>query len=196
MHNCLKSLRLKFRNLPMMVLDEVALWLVVDVDDTDDDEVTLWLVDVDDTDDDEVVLWLVVDADDRDDDELYELLDEEEDETALEELVELVVDVEEAARVVEDPVEEIELLLEVEGTVFVVVEALVESELLTDDVDEATVERAEVELETTAAAWYMFNRLRPPQYSSALAAQTMLQPSTLGTELVWFTEPALITLPQ
>ena len=104
-------------------------------------------------------------------------------------------------RVVEELVEETWMLLEVEGIVFVVVEALVKtfderSELLTGDVEEGVTEMAEEELETIAAAWYMFKRLRPPQYSLALAAQMMLQPSTLGTELVWFTEPALITLPQ
>jgi hypothetical protein len=68
-------------------------------------------------------------------------------------------------------------------------------ELLFDDVDEA-VERSDNEVDTIGAAWYIFRRDLPPQYSLALAAHTMLQPLTLGTELVWFTEPAFITFPQ
>jgi hypothetical protein len=52
------------------------------------------------------------------------------------------------------------------------------------------------EVKAFGAAWYMFKRDLPPQYSRGLSLQTMLQLFTLGTLLVWLTDPALITLPQ
>ena len=70
---------------------------------------------------------------------------------------------------------------------------LLEVDTVIDDDTETVLEE---ELGTTGTAWYIFKRVRPPQYSVVLAAQTILQPLTDGTELVSLTEPAFITLPQ
>lgn len=48
----------------------------------------------------------------------------------------------------------------------------------------------------TAAFWYMFKRLGPPQYSVALPEQTMLHVVTAGESPATSVEPVLMTLPQ
>ena len=48
----------------------------------------------------------------------------------------------------------------------------------------------------TAAFWYMFKRLGPPQYSEALPEQIMLHVVSAGESPATSTEPVLMTLPQ
>lgn len=64
------------------------------------------------------------------------------------------------------------------------------------ELEDTVLLRTEDELDDTAATWYMFNLFDPPQYSLALFLQTREQPETLGTLLVWLTDPVLIVLPQ
>lgn len=83
---------------------------------------------------------------------------------------------------------------------------LLDKTLLDDEtLDEVKVERLDEEVVLLIRAdeelvelsfWYMFNLFEPPQYSPTLFLQIKLQPLTLGTELVWLTDPVLITLPQ
>lgn len=116
------------------------------------------------------------------------------------ELVCVHFDVEDINRLLEYCAEETSLLLELFETELLVDEGLstdIEdvTEMLCDDAEEA-LELSKDELDATGAIWYIFRRARPPQYSLVLAVHKMLQPFTLGIELVWLTLPALITLPQ
>lgn len=59
----------------------------------------------------------------------------------------------------------------------------IEVEML--DEEEAVLPRAVDDKELAElSCWYMFNLFEPPQYSPVLFLQIILQPLTLGTELV------------
>ena len=61
---------------------------------------------------------------------------------------------------------------------------------------DAVLTLATEEDDVTAAFWYMFKRLGPPQYSEALPEQITLHVVTAGESPATSTEPVLMTLPQ
>lgn len=109
---------------------------------------------------------------------------------------------------VELELEEIAELLELDALVVPELDEILLVELLVDEVLEGTmlVELEVLDVEVAAelevlvgadpAIAYMLSLPPPPQYSIELPAQVIEHPLIPGTELDWFTDPALMTLPQ
>lgn len=72
----------------------------------------------------------------------------------------------------------VEDFVEVEKDVGTAVDEVI-AVLVLDETEEGFEEIEE--LETAGPFWYMFRRDLPPQYSKALAAQSMLHPLTFGS---------------
>ena len=93
---------------------------------------------------------------------------------------------------------EIDALVEVDKVVEIdtLDDVVLDERVLEERVLEVALSELELVEPVVGAAWYIFKRFAPPQYSLALPRQVSSHPLTLGIVLVWLTDPALITLPQ